>query len=478
MKKLLLALALCLIAVPAYAQNTTCSNRPAADSTNACANTRFVHDHVPSTVPYGNISGLPAGTVLGNSIGATANAQALTTLPANLTIPTPTINTATINTSTIVSPTVTTRPLWTDTTSIPGLASSMWTSTYGSPGTGITNRANRWFVGPATATSGDYPPTANDWLSTLLPNTTGAAQIAALSSIGGLAVLGGARTSDFHTWTGGTSGGAQGITGFGINDDSTPSTAPIACGVCGVGIHYLAGTGITLSQFDVNNLGTTVDAFPYGGVVNGTTWAVGLTPGAYPSLGTLHNPTGALYIGDSASPGVRFRKGIISFSDALDTSVGNGGGGVFAELATGQSIRWQDATPSVKGEIFANSNGLQIQGVNTVSYTPTVGFSGGTGTSASAITGHYYQLGKLIFVQGQATIAYTTAPSFVTFSLPNSLTIAYQSAGSGFNNTIAQTLNAIGTPSATAITLFLYNGASPVTATGQVISYSGWFPVN
>src|SRR6266446_10311593 len=44
MKRVLLALALLstLALGPSEAQNTTCSDRPAGDSSNACANTRFV----------------------------------------------------------------------------------------------------------------------------------------------------------------------------------------------------------------------------------------------------------------------------------------------------------------------------------------------------------------------------------------------------------------------------------------------------
>src|SRR5258707_1300027 len=47
MKKLFLALALLstLALGPSEAQNTTCSDRPAGDSSNACANTRFVHNN-------------------------------------------------------------------------------------------------------------------------------------------------------------------------------------------------------------------------------------------------------------------------------------------------------------------------------------------------------------------------------------------------------------------------------------------------
>lgn len=46
-RKLLLALAFALAATSAQAQNTTCSNRPNGDTSNACANTRFVQTAIP-----------------------------------------------------------------------------------------------------------------------------------------------------------------------------------------------------------------------------------------------------------------------------------------------------------------------------------------------------------------------------------------------------------------------------------------------
>lgn len=56
LRKILLAFGLLLIASPALAQNTTCSDRPATDSSNACANTRFVQkaiSNIPPTPPGG-----------------------------------------------------------------------------------------------------------------------------------------------------------------------------------------------------------------------------------------------------------------------------------------------------------------------------------------------------------------------------------------------------------------------------------------
>lgn len=54
MHKLILALAFAFITSPVMAQNTTCSDRPSTDSSNACANTRFVQGHV---TPPGGANG-------------------------------------------------------------------------------------------------------------------------------------------------------------------------------------------------------------------------------------------------------------------------------------------------------------------------------------------------------------------------------------------------------------------------------------
>lgn len=52
MKKLLLALVLVFASTSAWTQNTTCTDRPIGDSSNACANTRFVLSNNSPTVNY------------------------------------------------------------------------------------------------------------------------------------------------------------------------------------------------------------------------------------------------------------------------------------------------------------------------------------------------------------------------------------------------------------------------------------------
>lgn len=70
-RKFLLALALCIVSSAAWAQNTQCSDRPAADSSNACANTRFVQNHV---VP---LPTLPSGQIFIGSMAGVAAAQTM-----------------------------------------------------------------------------------------------------------------------------------------------------------------------------------------------------------------------------------------------------------------------------------------------------------------------------------------------------------------------------------------------------------------
>jgi hypothetical protein len=75
---LALLLALWLGAPTAQAQNANCPDVPAGDSSNRCANTRFVKGAVPVGIPYLNITGVPAHSFLGNNTGSPANAIAMT----------------------------------------------------------------------------------------------------------------------------------------------------------------------------------------------------------------------------------------------------------------------------------------------------------------------------------------------------------------------------------------------------------------
>ena len=64
----LLLLALAFSAAPAAAQNTTCANKPAADNSNACANTRYVTTAITNAYPNVWLK-----SVMGSGQNATAN---------------------------------------------------------------------------------------------------------------------------------------------------------------------------------------------------------------------------------------------------------------------------------------------------------------------------------------------------------------------------------------------------------------------
>lgn len=231
---------------------------------------------------------------------------------------------------------------------------------FGNPASGIVHRLNRLLVGVAAATSSDTPPDTQDWLETLVGSTTRGAQLAAISAIGNLGVLGAARTSDFRSWAGAASGGAQGVTGFGWNDD-TAAGNPIAVGGEFRGFRKSGVTGITAgAQISGANEGTTVDITPSGGVVAGSTMALLLTNGPAPS-GYVNPISAAMVIGSGALSAVS-RKGIVILADGLDTSLGGGAAGIAMELARSQSVRWLNNIGGVDAELWANANGLNISG--------------------------------------------------------------------------------------------------------------------
>ncbi|TGP25907.1 hypothetical protein EN828_10500 [Mesorhizobium sp. M2D.F.Ca.ET.185.01.1.1] len=314
-----------------------------------------------------------AGSTSGVTIlNATAIASGTLTLPAATDTLVARNTTDTLTNKTLVTPAITgtngaqstLTAAFNDSSSVAGSGAKFWNPLFsGNAGTAIVHRLNRVLIGEAAANSSDFNPvTTKDWLETLLANTTAVSQLAAVSATGQLAVMGGSRTSDYRTLTGSASGGSEGITGLGYNNDTTAATTPIAAGVVGIGVHASGVNGITLNQMDINSAATTATSTPFNGVTSGSTWALGLTAGAYSSLAT-QNATGAMYIG--AGTTAKFNKGIISFNGALDTTVGAGGGGVTYEAYRGQSFRWLNSSNTVDAEVWGDANGFNVNSTLT-----------------------------------------------------------------------------------------------------------------
>lgn len=251
-----------------------------------------------------------------------------------------------------------------DISEIVGSGAAKWNPLFfGNAGTGIVHRLNRIFCGEATASSSDVGPvTTKDWLETLIANTTGVAEFVCVDTTGQLGVVGASRSSDFRTVFGSATGGAQGVTGIGYNNDTTG--APVGLGLYGVGIRASGVSGTTLAtQLDISNGGTVVDVTPFGGVVGGSTFGNLMTAGAIGSLATA-NPSAAWAVGAGAT--AKFRKGGVFFNGALDTSIGDSGGGIALELYDLQELRWLNSSNVLIGSIYGSSslNGININGAN------------------------------------------------------------------------------------------------------------------
>ena len=258
-----------------------------------------------------------------------------------------------------------------DQSSVVGSAAKFWNPSYfvTNPATGIVHKINRLLIGEASLTGSQIPASPASWVETYIPNLVADSQLAVGASIGTLAVTGYARTGDYRTWAGSTSGGAEGGTFVGVNNDTTAATTPIAVGVVGIGFHLTGVVGITLGgQMDVNAQSNCALINPFSGIISNTCSALGLTSGAY-ALG-LAKPSAAFYVGKGTGGGPAFSTGGVYFSGALDPAVGAGGNGVWAEIANGMSLRSSISSGVTGAELYALVSG------NYFGWRSSGGFSG------------------------------------------------------------------------------------------------------
>lgn len=247
----------------------------------------------------------------------------------------------------------------TNPTPTPGSAADMWSDVHGKPGTNWSvQHFNRILCGASSATANNYPPTTKSWAETAIAGWDSTGQIACASTVGAAAGNFATRTSDHRTAAGSSSTGSDAINALAINDDTAGYA--IAAGSLSLAWHTPRALGVTLSsQLDISTAGPVVDVYP-ATVAWPFRTALGqlITPGTYPAVGALHNPSAAFALWHSGR-GTAFRKGIVSGKEAFDASVGSGGRGVFAELSAGQSVRWMDDSNAVQAEMWGqNSAGV------------------------------------------------------------------------------------------------------------------------
>jgi hypothetical protein len=245
------------------------------------------------------------------------------------------------------------------------------------------------------------------------------------------AITGYSRTSDFKAWSGSISGGSQAVNAFAVNDDTSALPAsPIAVPLFTAAVRVANVNGITLNQFEITNEGNAVDTDPYDGLsVAGTTWGLGITAGW---AGSGANPvTGFLYLGDqTAVPTYKKAEfGILANVNAFNPAKGNGGNGIFAKLARGQSVQWINSLHTVDAEIYAVGDGLHAHNTNlTVDYNifagaaivskgtkPTATGSGGTCAAGTVAGGAIAGTVTLTAVCASTnTLALTDMPAVTT----------------------------------------------------------------
>jgi hypothetical protein len=244
------------------------------------------------------------------------------------------------------------------------------------PSNGVIFNMNRGKFGEASLTSSDFLisglPSTPSWLDTKIGGAVvGTSQLASGSVLGASGITGYARTSDYYNYAGAASLGSAGGTFVAYNDDTT-GTSPVALATLMLGIQKAGCVTAPTSTNGCTTLGTQIDtgaatqqdiqAYPvspnnlYGGY-NGETVGALITSGAY-SFATA-NPSAAVFIA-YGTIGPKFRKGIVVGPSALDTGVGAGSGGLFADLPRGASLRWQNATPGTDTEIWGDANGFNV----------------------------------------------------------------------------------------------------------------------
>jgi hypothetical protein len=212
---------------------------------------------------------------------------------------------------------------------------------------GIINRMNdRLFVGANTIVNDGNSSATNstkDWLETMRPATTSVSQIAALSQIGAIGVLGGIRTSDIPT----AEGDGEALVGFCVSN-ATTTGAKIGKDCWGgyfearrmPGVHpHNEAIGVEIDTVELNNV--DVPLHPYTGA------GFGLSIGMYLSSGggvqtfgeTPYDASAALGIENN---GAKWRSGIVFGANALTGNNGTVGTAEAIALPKGDEIHWYE----------------------------------------------------------------------------------------------------------------------------------------
>lgn len=208
---------------------------------------------------------------------------------------------------------------------------NFWTDVH--PSAKVHRQNDRVFLGGAADNDGkiltDRIPANKDWLEVIRNSTTNNTQLAALSTIGQCAILGGAKTSDSGL---ADSMGCIGGQFWAINDNTTQ--VQTAYGAY-LEVRRNVGAGRTHGfELDVVNYGSAVSVQPY------DMFQQGLTVGGWIASGGEIAATRASAALAIINNGSSWEKGIVFHSIALDGTNGITGSGVAIEMAKGHVMRW------------------------------------------------------------------------------------------------------------------------------------------
>ena len=129
------------------------------------------------------------------------------------------------------------------------------------------------------------------------------------------------------------------------------------------------------------------------------------------------------------------------------------------------------ASAEVTGTLPVANGGTGSTGAAWTTFSASVTFTGGSGTSASNIASAYLQIGKLLFVRYGFSVSWSSAPTSITVALPNSNTslVAYQ-GGCGRNTSQGYMLQTICAAASANVSIFKYDNTAPFTASGDALA--------
>lgn len=222
-------------------------------------------------------------------------------------------------------------------------------------------KMDRLLVGEAALGGYGAPPSPKDWLENTIAATVQNAQLASVNSLGLIGIAGGSRTSDYRIWGGSSSFGTIGVAGYGVNDDAGANNATAWAGYFEAQRTTTSGTAWGL-ETGVGNFGDLVVTDPYNLFPLGYHASLVVESGiGRPASWDTRTPVTAAEGIRIVNNGAKFYKGILYGATALDTSLGNGGGGIAIEMASGQEFRWLSAAATPAVELWGNTGGVQIK---------------------------------------------------------------------------------------------------------------------